>query len=54
MSDDKEWVVKQADNNEHLAIIVLMLEESGYTIKTINWENRIVLAHKQGEERLDD
>ena len=50
----KEWIVKQADNNEHLALIVLMLEEAGYDIKTINWENRVVLAKKQGKERLDD
>lgn len=51
---DKQWVVKRADSNEELASIVLMLEEKGYTIKTLNFEERIVLAEKSPVERLDD
>ena len=54
MSEDKQWVVKKADSNEELAIIVLMLESRGYTIKTLNFEERVVLAEKKPQELLND
>lgn len=51
---DKEWVVRRADSNEELALIVLMLEQKGYEIKTLNFEERVVLAQKSPKELLND
>jgi len=52
--DDKEWVVRKADSNDELAVIVMMLEQKGYEIKTVNFEERVVLAHKSPKELLND
>ena len=55
MSDDKKWTVKKADSPQHLAILVLTLEERGYTIKVVDTDNLVVLAEKEDQpQRLDD
>ncbi len=51
---DKEWVVRKCDSAQHLALVVMMLEDNDYEIKTLDTENLVVLAHKKGKEILHD
>ena len=54
-SDDvsKMWTIKQAVNLEQLSVIVEDLESKGWTIRTVDTTEKIILASKPKEERID-
>jgi hypothetical protein len=47
------WTIKQASNLEHLAVIVEDLEMKGWTVRTVDTTEKVVLASKPKEERID-
>lgn len=52
--DDKDWLVRRCDSAQHLAIMVMTLEErDDWTVKVVDAENLVVLAERKGKERLD-
>jgi len=58
MSDSQEtvqnWTIKQADNLEHLSVLVQRLEEDGWTIKKVDTTMKCVVAARPEKTRLDD
>ena len=58
MSDSQEttqnWTIKQADNLEHLSVLVQRLEEDGWTIKKVDTTMKCVVAARPKKTRLDD
>ena len=47
------WTIKQASSLEHLAVIVEDLEMKGWTVRTVDTTDKVVLASKPKEERID-
>jgi len=54
-SDDvsKMWTIKQADNLEQLSVLVEDLESKGWTVRTVDTNEKIILASKPKVERID-
>ena len=54
-SDDvsKMWTIKQADNLEQLSVLVEDLESKGWTVRTVDTNEKIILASKPKTERID-